>query len=72
MAKKKAANPVHDLGAALSIPLLQEAVTRTIELPIKLLIPVSNARMMMLGLGDIALPGQIKVLCLEVQRHYVI
>ena len=58
MATKKATNPVYDLGTALSIPMLQEAVTRTIELPIKLLIPIGT-RMMMLGLGDIALPGQV-------------
>eukprot|EP01036_Dinobryon_divergens_P025817 gene25817-34404_t len=65
VATKKATNPVHDLGAALNIPILQEAVTRTIELPIKLLIPVSGARMMMLGLGDIALPGALVSLALR-------
>lgn len=59
VATKKTSNPVHDLGAAMQIPLLQ-ATTRSIELPIKLLFPVagsSGRRMMMLGLGDIALPG---------------
>lgn len=63
VATKAATNPVYDLGAALQLPLLQQ-VTQHVELPIKLLFPtfVASAkggyyRMMMLGLGDIALPG---------------
>jgi len=65
VATKAATNPVYDLGAALQLPLLQQ-VTQHVELPIKLLFPswVASAkgghyRMMMLGLGDIALPGAL-------------
>ncbi len=64
VATKEASNPVREVGAALHIDFLQTLGTRHINLPIKLLYPVyqwvkghREMGYMMLGLGDIALPG---------------
>lgn len=61
VATKSAANPLQAVGVLLKIPIL-EASQPKLELPIKLLMsaslfPVPGSRVMMLGLGDIALPG---------------
>ena len=59
VATKSAVNPIQAFGALLKIPAL-EAVQPKLELPIKLLMSASllpGSRVMMLGLGDIALPG---------------
>ena len=59
VATKSAINPLQAIGILLKIPIL-EAVQPKLELPIKLLMSASllpGSRVMMLGLGDIALPG---------------
>ncbi len=61
VATKNASNPVQDVGEYLNIDMLKKT-TETMNLPIKLIFPnffATNARAMMLGLGDIALPGAL-------------
>jgi hypothetical protein len=61
VASRTSSNPVHEIGKALQLPALANATTKTLELPIKLLFPTwHGGRMMMLGLGDVALPGNEK------------
>jgi signal peptide peptidase-like 3 len=60
VATKQASNPVHDLGELLNIPVVQNAFSVNMELPLKLIFrSFSTERTMMLGLGDIALPGAL-------------
>lgn len=60
VAMKSASNPLQELGTTYHIPLFM-SLRPKLELPIKLLVQSSfdavNSRVMMLGLGDIALPG---------------
>lgn len=61
VATKNASNPIQNVGEYLDIAPLKHA-TSTINLPIKLIFPNffnPEARAMMLGLGDIALPGAL-------------
>lgn len=66
VATKQATNPVHDIGQTFNIGFLK-SVTNHIELPLKLLFPdlSGSGRTMMLGLGDIALPGALVSLALR-------
>jgi signal peptide peptidase-like protein 3 len=65
VATKVASNPIQSLGERFSIPLLRH-FKRHLELPVKLIIPaVPHGRYMMLGLGDIALPGFLVALALR-------
>eukprot|EP01038_Epipyxis_sp_PR26KG_P014699 gene14699-19750_t len=65
VAMKKASNPINDIGNQLNLPHVLN-IQSTIELPIKLMVPViGRDRMMMLGLGDIALPGALIALALR-------
>lgn len=65
VAKKTVTNPVKDVVTLLKAPkIILSYISPSIELPIKLLFPVvytigdhKITRMMMLGLGDIILPG---------------
>jgi Signal peptide peptidase len=59
VATKSAYNPLHAVGEMYHISMLM-ALQPKLDLPIKLLIQASSSaggRVMMLGLGDIALPG---------------
>ncbi|PIA49431.1 hypothetical protein AQUCO_01300327v1 [Aquilegia coerulea] len=79
VATQKASNPVHMVANSLSLPGLQ-LIAKKIELPVKIVfprnllggdIPGSNsADFMMLGLGDMAIPGMLLafVLCFDHQR----
>ncbi|XP_073102733.1 signal peptide peptidase-like 1 isoform X2 [Elaeis guineensis] len=80
VATQKASNPVHTVANSLSLPGLQ-LITKKLELPVKLvfprnlmggLIPGSTAgEYMMLGLGDMAIPGMLLalVLCFDHQKN---
>lgn len=65
VATKTASNPVSDVGNHLNIEFLKQ-VKSSIELPIKLIFPNlldwEKGRSMMLGLGDIAIPGALVAL----------
>jgi signal peptide peptidase-like protein 3 len=64
VATKVAANPIYEVGKHMHMAM--RYVKPTMELPIKLMIPnFENGRMMMLGLGDIALPGALVSLALR-------
>lgn len=59
VATKSAVNPLHAVGQMYHISMLM-GLQPKLDLPIKLLMPASTlpgSRVMMLGLGDIALPG---------------
>lgn len=65
VATKQASNPIHDLGERFHISALT-AAQKTIELPLKLIFPgAAGGRSIMLGLGDIALPGALVALALR-------
>jgi hypothetical protein len=65
VATKVASNPVYRAGQQLNIDLT-DYVAPTLELPIKLMFPTFvNGRMVMLGLGDIALPGALVAFALR-------
>ncbi|XP_010940483.1 signal peptide peptidase-like 1 [Elaeis guineensis] len=80
VATQKASNPVHTVANSLSLPGLQ-LIAKKLELPVKLvfprnlmggLIPGSTAgEYMMLGLGDMAIPGMLLalVLCFDHQKY---
>ncbi|KAL5567981.1 hypothetical protein UlMin_024556 [Ulmus minor] len=73
VATQQASNPVHTVANSLSLPGLQ-MITKKLELPVKIVfprnllggaIPGGNARdFMMLGLGDMAIPGMLLALVL--------
>ncbi|RWR91723.1 signal peptide peptidase-like protein 1 [Cinnamomum micranthum f. kanehirae] len=73
VATQQASNPVHTVANSLSLPGLQ-LITKKLELPVKLvfprnlmggMVPGSNAvEFMMLGLGDMAIPGMLLALVL--------
>ncbi|XP_077241876.1 SIGNAL PEPTIDE PEPTIDASE-LIKE 1 isoform X1 [Tasmannia lanceolata] len=79
VATQQASNPVHTVANSLSLPGLQ-LITKKLELPVKLvfprnlmggMVPGSNARQfMMLGLGDMAIPGMLLalVLCFDYRK----
>ncbi|PKA59386.1 Signal peptide peptidase-like 1 [Apostasia shenzhenica] len=71
VATQKASNPVHTVADSLSLPGLQ-LITKKLELPVKLVFPrnllggvvpgSSSMDYMMLGLGDMAIPGMLLAL----------
>eukprot|EP01033_Poteriospumella_lacustris_P011359 gene11359-8080_t len=73
VAVQKASNPIRDavslLGASETV---LRFLPRTVELPLKLIFPV-HGRYMMLGLGDVALPGAVVAFALRcdvlLQKH---
>jgi len=73
VATKQAPNPLQSLGASCGIQVLA-ALKPTLELPIKLLWPSTltgaSGRYMMLGLGDIVLPGLFVALALRCDLHH--
>ena len=73
VATKTATNPIQALGVKYDILILKTLQTK-LELPIKLLMPSSflpKGRVLMLGLGDIALPGFLIALALRCDIHYL-
>ena len=58
VAEKQAASPIQQAGEHFNIPFLKQFVPR-LELPLKLILPSDSTpgRYVMLGLGDMALPG---------------
>ena len=73
VATKSATNPIHALGVKYDISILK-ALQAKLELPIKLLMPSSfipKGRVLMLGLGDIALPGFLIAFALRCDIHYL-
>jgi hypothetical protein len=59
VATKVASNPVYEIGHYFHFAFLS-SINPTLELPIKLMFPnFATGRMIMLGLGDIALPGAL-------------
>ncbi|XP_026379748.1 signal peptide peptidase-like 1 [Papaver somniferum] len=79
VATRQASNPVHTVANSLSLPGLQ-LITKKLELPVKIVFPRSlmsgagsgsdSADFMMLGLGDMAIPGMLLalVLCFDHRR----
>lgn len=66
VAQKVAANPVHTVGKYLKNDYVTSLVKSKIELPLKLIFKnFSTGKMMILGLGDIALPGALVALALR-------
>jgi len=66
VAQKVAANPVHTVGKYLNNDYVTSIVKSKIELPLKLMFKnASTGKMMILGLGDIALPGALVALALR-------
>ncbi|MCO5552544.1 hypothetical protein L7F22_006056 [Adiantum nelumboides] len=73
VAMQQASHPVHTVANSLKLPGFQ-AITKKLELPVKLVfprnllggaVPSSNgAEFMMLGLGDMAIPGMLLALVL--------
>lgn len=73
VATQQASNPVHTMANSLSLPGLQ-LITKKLELPVKIVFPrnlfggvvpgASAAEYMMLGLGDMAIPGMLLALVL--------
>ncbi|KAH7365457.1 hypothetical protein KP509_18G029200 [Ceratopteris richardii] len=73
VAMQQASNPVHTVASSLKLPGFQ-TVTKKLELPVKLVFPrnllggnipsMSGIEFMMLGLGDMAIPGMLLALVL--------
>lgn len=73
VAMQQASNPVHTVANSLKLPGFQ-AITKKLELPVKLVFPrnlfgglvpsSTNTEFMMLGLGDMAIPGMLVALVL--------
>ena len=74
VAMKSANNPLQELGTLYHIPLFK-SLRPKLELPIKLLVQSSfetaGSRVMMLGLGDIALPGFLISLALRCDIFHI-
>ncbi|RWW09720.1 hypothetical protein GW17_00026773 [Ensete ventricosum] len=70
---QKASNPLHKVAASLNLPGLQ-LITKKLELPVKVVFPrnlcaglvpgSSSTDYIMLGLGDMAVPGMLLALAL--------
>lgn len=79
VATQQASNPMHTVANSLSLPGLQ-LITKKLELPVKIVFPrnllggvvpgESAADFMMLGLGDMAIPGMLLalVLCFDYRK----
>jgi signal peptide peptidase-like protein 3 len=63
VATKKSTNPIHALGEHMGIEGLKNMPIH-LELPMKIMLPAAT-RMMMLGLGDIVIPGMLVALALK-------
>jgi signal peptide peptidase-like protein 3 len=73
VATQQASNPVHTVANTLNLPGLQ-SITKKLELPVKLVFPRNllggmvpgntAVEFMMLGLGDMAIPGMLLALVL--------
>ncbi|KAG8048323.1 hypothetical protein GUJ93_ZPchr0008g14196 [Zizania palustris] len=80
VATQKASNPVHTVANKLSLPGLQ-LITKKLELPVKLVFPrslmaglvpgSSPGDYMMLGLGDMAIPGMLLALVLSFDHRKI-
>jgi signal peptide peptidase-like protein 3 len=80
VATQQASNPAHTVANSLNLPGLQ-SISKKLELPVKLVFPRSllggpvgggsRAEFMMLGLGDMAIPGMLLalVLCFDYRRN---
>jgi signal peptide peptidase-like protein 3 len=69
VATQAASNPLQQLGKQFQIPGLR-ALRRHLELPVKLIMPVAPlGKYIMLGLGDIALPGFLVALALRSDKE---
>eukprot|EP00850_Spirogloea_muscicola_P017709 SM000155S01638 [mRNA] locus=s155:72515:73553:+ [translate_table: standard] len=75
VATQQARNPIHTVAHSLHVPV-PHAVTKKLDLPIKLLFPRDllsagglGADYMMLGLGDIAIPGMLLALVVCFDYH---
>lgn len=78
VATQKASNPVHTVANSLSLPGLQ-MITKKLEMPVKLVFPrnlmggiipgISAVDYIMLGLGDMAIPGMLLALVLCFDHH---
>jgi len=80
VATQQASNPAHTVANSLNLPGLQ-SISRKLELPVKLVFPRSllggpvgdgsRAEYMMLGLGDMAIPGMLLalVLCFDYRKN---
>lgn len=67
VATQNPSNPIYDLGRAMGMPSLQSFIPH-LQLPLKILAPYEN-RFLMLGLGDIVLPGAFVSLCLRCDQY---
>lgn len=79
VATQQASNPMHTVASSLSLPGLQ-LITKKLELPVKIVFPrnllggvvpgQSASDFMMLGLGDMAIPGMFLalVLCFDYRK----
>ncbi|KAJ1391037.1 Presenilin/signal peptide peptidase [Sesbania bispinosa] len=79
VATQQASNPVHTVANSLSLPGLQ-LITKKLELPVKIVFPrnllggvvpgETATDFMMLGLGDMAIPGMLLalVLCFDYRK----
>ena len=73
VATQQASNPAHTVANSLNLPGLQ-SISKKLELPVKLVFPRSllggpvgggsRAEFMMLGLGDVEIPGMLLALVL--------
>uniref|UniRef100_A0A0C9RGT6 TSA: Wollemia nobilis Ref_Wollemi_Transcript_25560_1899 transcribed RNA sequence n=1 Tax=Wollemia nobilis TaxID=56998 RepID=A0A0C9RGT6_9CONI len=82
VATQQALNPVHTVANSLKLPLPGlQSISKKVELPVKLVFPKgllggpalggnSGAEFMMLGLGDMAIPGMLLalVLCFDFRK----
>nr|ACU22826.1 unknown [Glycine max] len=79
VATQQASNPVHTVANSIGLPGLQ-LITKKLELPVKIVFPrnllggvvpgENAADFMMLGLGDMAIPGMLLalVLCFDYRK----
>ncbi|GBG78297.1 hypothetical protein CBR_g26327 [Chara braunii] len=79
VATQQASNPVHTVAHTLNLPL-PNTITKKLDLPVKLVFPRAflggsvlgspGAEFMMLGLGDMAIPGMLLalVLCFDYRK----
>ena len=71
VATQVASNPIYEVGQHMHVSMLKY-VKPTVELPLKLMFPnAATGRMVMLGLGDIALPGALVAFALRCDNAIV-
>jgi signal peptide peptidase-like protein 3 len=75
VATQQASNPIHTVASSLNLQGLSQAITKKLELPVKLVFPRNllggwipsgsgGTEFLMLGLGDMAIPGMLLTLVL--------